>query len=181
MVGIYKITNPKGKVYIGQSVDIERRFKEYKVHLNFKNISSKLYYSLKKYGSENHVFEVVEECSLEHLKEREIYWKQYYLNQFNNNWKSLLFLELYDRGGGPRSEGTKYKISEGNKGKKKPNSGPKKQSITQYTLENEFVKEWNSAKEAALSINKRSSAITECCKQIYNRKSAYVFIWKLKT
>ena len=30
IVGIYKITNPKGKVYIGQSVDIERRFFRYR-------------------------------------------------------------------------------------------------------------------------------------------------------
>ena len=28
--GIYKITNPKGKVYIGQSIDIYKRFKSYK-------------------------------------------------------------------------------------------------------------------------------------------------------
>jgi len=31
MVGIYKITNKKnGKIYIGQSWDMERRFKEHK-------------------------------------------------------------------------------------------------------------------------------------------------------
>ncbi len=29
VVGIYKITSPSGKVYIGQSVDIEKRFKTY--------------------------------------------------------------------------------------------------------------------------------------------------------
>ena len=30
MIGIYKITNPNGKVYIGQSVDIEKRLSNYK-------------------------------------------------------------------------------------------------------------------------------------------------------
>jgi hypothetical protein len=30
IVGIYKITSPSGKVYIGQSINIERRIKEYK-------------------------------------------------------------------------------------------------------------------------------------------------------
>ena len=30
MIGIYKITNPKGKIYIGQSINIENRFKVYK-------------------------------------------------------------------------------------------------------------------------------------------------------
>ena len=27
--GIYKITSPKGRIYIGQAVDLKRRFKEY--------------------------------------------------------------------------------------------------------------------------------------------------------
>ena len=30
MIGIYKIINPNNKVYIGQSTNIERRFKQYK-------------------------------------------------------------------------------------------------------------------------------------------------------
>ena len=43
MIGIYKITNPKGKVYIGQSIDINRRFNEYQKMLCSQ--SKKLYYS----------------------------------------------------------------------------------------------------------------------------------------
>jgi len=30
MIGIYKITSPSNKVYIGQSINIEKRFKSYK-------------------------------------------------------------------------------------------------------------------------------------------------------
>jgi predicted GIY-YIG superfamily endonuclease len=30
MIGIYKITSPTNKVYIGQSLDIEKRFVNYK-------------------------------------------------------------------------------------------------------------------------------------------------------
>jgi hypothetical protein len=29
-IGIYKITNPVNKVYVGQSIDITYRFKQYK-------------------------------------------------------------------------------------------------------------------------------------------------------
>ena len=29
MIGIYKITSPIGRIYIGQSIDVERRFKNY--------------------------------------------------------------------------------------------------------------------------------------------------------
>lgn len=45
MIGIYKITNPKGKVYIGQSIDINERFKTYS-YLKCKN-QTKLYNSAK--------------------------------------------------------------------------------------------------------------------------------------
>jgi len=30
MIGIYKITNPEGKIYIGLSKNIEKRFKNHK-------------------------------------------------------------------------------------------------------------------------------------------------------
>ena len=77
MIGIYKITNPKGKIYIGQSINIEQRWnKNYKT-LNCKT-QTKLYNSLKKYDSENHIFEVIEECNTEQLLERETYWKLFY-------------------------------------------------------------------------------------------------------
>ena len=78
MIGIYKITNPSGKIYIGQTVNIEKRFKEYKnIHVTIRQ-QIKIYNSLKKYGSENHIFEIIEECLLEQLDEREIYRGVYY-------------------------------------------------------------------------------------------------------
>jgi group I intron endonuclease len=83
MIGIYKITNPKGKIYIGQSINIERRFKEYK---KFQcNQSKKLFNSLKKYGWENHKFEIIEECSREQLNEKE----ENYILLFNSHIKGL--------------------------------------------------------------------------------------------
>lgn len=76
MIGIYKIVNPKGKVYIGQSLNIEKRWKEY-LSLNCKG-QVKLYNSLCKYGPENHTFEILEECIENKLSEREHYWQVYY-------------------------------------------------------------------------------------------------------
>lgn len=77
MVGIYKITNPSGKIYIGQSVEIKKRKSQYK-NLNKEGIGIKIYRSLKKYGWKNHKFEVIELCSEELLNEREIYWINFY-------------------------------------------------------------------------------------------------------
>jgi len=55
--GIYKITSPSGKIYIGQSSNIERRMVEHKYRSKSKNL--KLYSSLRKYGIDNHKIEVL--------------------------------------------------------------------------------------------------------------------------
>ena len=74
MIGIYKITRKEtGKSYIGQSNDITRRFKE---HI-FKN-EIPIDKAIQKYGKENFEFEILEECSLEELDEKERYWINYY-------------------------------------------------------------------------------------------------------
>ena len=81
MIGIYKITNKiNGKFYIGQSVDIERRFMEHKTPHGTMN-SIKL--AMKKYGKENFSFEVIEECSENDLNEREMYWIATLKPQYN--------------------------------------------------------------------------------------------------
>jgi group I intron endonuclease len=76
MIGIYKITSPTNRIYIGQSVDIELRFKYYK-YLKCKS-QKKVYNSILKYGYDNHIFEVIEECKIELLNERERYWQDFY-------------------------------------------------------------------------------------------------------
>lgn len=77
MKGIYKITNPNNKIYIGQSTNIENRIKRYKsLQCAGQRI---LYNSLKKYGWENHKFEIIEIIDDETtLIERETYWKIFY-------------------------------------------------------------------------------------------------------
>ena len=76
MIGIYKITNPVGKVYIGQSVNIESRWEQYRKYMG--NGQPRLHSSLKEYGAGSHTFEVIEECLQVHLDERERYWQDYY-------------------------------------------------------------------------------------------------------
>lgn len=112
MIGIYKVTSPTNKTYVGQSINIEKRFKQYK-RLDCKK-QPKLYNSLVKHGVESHRFEIIEECSLEQLNEREIYWKQYY-----NTTNEGLNCELFDIGQGYRSDNVKAKISNSLKGKAK--------------------------------------------------------------
>lgn len=87
-MGIYKITNPENEVYIGQSIDIKRRFKEHKSCKKYTE-SNKLYNSLQKYDIKNHVFEVIEECEFLKLNERERYWQDFY-----NETNSLLNVQF---------------------------------------------------------------------------------------
>ena len=56
MIGIYKITSPTGKVYIGQSIEIEKRWMRYKNITKSVKKQPAIYNSLLKYGSENHIF-----------------------------------------------------------------------------------------------------------------------------
>lgn len=58
MVGIYKITSPSGGIYIGQSWDIKNRWRLHGVYNNTRNSNTPLYNSLKKYGFNNHKFNI---------------------------------------------------------------------------------------------------------------------------
>jgi len=77
MQGIYQITNPEGKTYIGLSKDIKNRWESYKHYTGIAKNSS-IKFSLKKYGYENHKFEILEEVQGDgkKLRERERYWIQ---------------------------------------------------------------------------------------------------------
>lgn len=74
MIGIYKITKiNNGKSYIGQSNDIKRRFDE---HIQKDNLA--IDKAITKYGAAAFKFEIIEECTLDQLDEKEIYWIAYY-------------------------------------------------------------------------------------------------------
>lgn len=75
--GIYKWTNPKGHVYIGQAEDLIRREKDY-YHPNRIKSQIRIYNSIMFYGIESHIFEIQEYCSIEDLDKRERYWQEFY-------------------------------------------------------------------------------------------------------
>ena len=80
--GIYKIENNLNhKIYIGQSVDIERRWKQ---HISSSNdVKHPLYYNqlyrdFRHYGIDNFTFSIVQEISEGSLDEAELYWMKHY-------------------------------------------------------------------------------------------------------
>jgi len=83
--GIYKITNNiNNKVYIGQSINIEQRWKNHK-HFEKERENYPLYKAFQKYGINNFSFEIIEECEPEELNEKEEYWINYY-DSYDNGY-----------------------------------------------------------------------------------------------
>lgn len=85
MIGIYKITNPIGEIYIGQSLDIEMRWLGYR--RSKANKQPKLNNSFLLYGVMSHVFEVVCVCDSCELNAIEIYYIYNY-DSFKNGLNS---------------------------------------------------------------------------------------------
>jgi len=80
MIGIYCIRNIiNNKVYIGQSVDIKRRWRGHRYDLNSnKHPNVHLQYAWNKYGKESFEFKVIHECSEDELDELEKYYIKLY-------------------------------------------------------------------------------------------------------
>ena len=81
--GIYKIINPKGKIYIGQSTNIHNRFNQYR-KLWCKD-QPLLYNSLIKYGIKNHKYTIIIECNLSKLNDLERFYIEKY-KTFNRDY-----------------------------------------------------------------------------------------------
>ena len=83
--GIYKITNQiNGKCYIGQSVNIAKRWTEHRCKATSKGsegFESHFYRSIRKYGLENFSFEILEECLREELNKKE----QFYIAKYHSD------------------------------------------------------------------------------------------------
>src|SRR5690349_17773883 len=115
VTGIYKITSPSGRIYIGQSVDIRYRFYKYNC-LSCKK-QTRLYNSFLKYEVINHIFEIIEKCEENNLNIRERYWQDFY-NVLDNNKGLNCRLTKTDDRSGKLSEETCKKIGISRKGMK---------------------------------------------------------------
>ena len=206
MIGIYKITSPSKKVYIGQSRNIKKRWNDYSVHKKKQKDQTAIFYSLKKYGKENHVFEVIEECSLEELNEREIYYIEKYdsvNNRLNISRGGYYFWEVnvgkkhkketidkmkeyWAENAKPRSKETIAKISKTKQEnprittpemvEKYRKASTSTKSISQFDLEGNHISDFNSINEAARHLNIRNDGVSACLRG--KQKTAYGYIWR---
>lgn len=210
MIGIYKITSPSGKIYIGQSFNIQKRFSVYK-RLVKDSIGRKLYNSFAKYGVENHVFDVIQEFPKDILKKTLDNYESFYIRQFKETGHFLLNLTAGGDGsvGYKHTQDTKVKMKEAKVGKylgeNNPNYGKglfgnrngmygktrPRQLIEKLRNTNfspvikcntlgQSLEEYSSITEAAQKLNLKVSNISACCKNKKGYKSAGGFVWRYK-
>lgn len=172
MIGIYKIKNKvNGKVYIGQSIDIKRRWYAHKNELGRQvHCNSHMQKSWNKYGEENFEFSILEECDLNDIDEKEIFWISYY-NSANQDFG----YNLTDGGQGihgyiPTEEwkNLMYKMS-------------KAEPVLQFDMDGNLLERWRSAAWAGRSLNIPISGIRQCVKLDGDQYQCHGYIWLLET
>ena len=112
--GIYMIQNiVNSKIYIGQAVDIERRWGEHKCELRSNHhINKHLQNAWNKYGDSNFEFTVICECDESQLNTKEID----YIAKLKTYDPDFGYNKTYGGEGGRHTEETRKKISESHKG-----------------------------------------------------------------
>ena len=185
--GIYCIENTVTiKRYIGQSVDIYRRWRNHKSNLlNKKHQNYMLQEDYDLYGLESFKFYILEECDANDLNQREMYYISLYDSDDNFYGYNI------ESGGNnsPLAESTKKKISLSktsiseeqkiiNRIKNKKAHLFESHPIYQITLAGEIYKEWNSARDAARTLKYTQSCIWNCLNN--NRRTYKNYIWIYK-
>lgn len=88
--GIYKITSPSGRIYIGQTTNFKRRFNSYKTLNSKTKRQIRLWRSFIKYGVENHNIVILEKCDVYLLNIKERFWQDYYKVIYENGLNCVL-------------------------------------------------------------------------------------------
>jgi len=163
MIGIYKITSPTGKVYIGQSIEIEKRWIKYKNMAKSTKKQPAIYNSLLKHGVENHIFEVIEECEIKDLNYKERYWQDFYEVTDKTKGLNCVLTKTEDKSGKASEEtilkrSGKNNIMYGVKGEDNPLYGiPRKEEVKKKISESQKGEKgfWYGKKQSQESIDKR--------------------------
>ena len=192
---IYKIESPTGKVYIGQTWNVVRRFSNYR-NLYCK-CQTKLYNSLLKYGCSQHKMEIV--CELPKDIEQEVLdsYEFLYIDMYKGCGAELMNLrEAGSRGKHTEetklkmrlnwnrpapTEEKKTKISESVKKYYQTNKPSNIKPIKQYDLEGNWIRDWDSARQAAEGLGIKYKGISSVLTSKDGRYRTYKnFIWKFK-
>ena len=110
-MGIYAITATNGKVYVGGTTNMKKRWSRHK-GMTYKG-NNHLNNSFREFGVDKHSFKILEECERNILEEREIFWKTQYLSEVGGDMTQVLFHYVNDgKILTEHSKATKKRISE---------------------------------------------------------------------
>lgn len=193
-IGIYVITSPSNKIYVGQSWNIESRKKAYQ-YLKCKD-QPRIYNSLLKYGWSSHTFESIFELRSDISQEWLNYWEQFFMDYYRSEGYELLNLKEAGSNG-KHSEITILKMKKlktkfnGMRGKKlseeviqkmkaaQKNHKPTHfKSVEQYDLKGNLLATHDTMRSAAKTVNGSHNCISGVCSGL--RKHHKGFFWKQK-
>ncbi len=151
--GIYAIKcKVNNKIYIGCTIDFEKRWKTHKIVLNknYRYCNKYLREDWILYGEENFEFVIIEKCNKESFKEREQYW----IDSFNSLNKDTGY-NIHDSSGAVlASEETKLKqsISQKNARKRNPKNYIRSKKTNELFRQN-LLKEYENNPDKNKGIN----------------------------
>jgi len=88
--GIYKIKSPSNKIYIGQSRDIDNRFRYYRC--GYSKSQPKVYNSIKKHGIDRHEFIKIMTLQTCCTQQELDYWEQFFIDLYRNSGFEMMNL-----------------------------------------------------------------------------------------
>ena len=163
MKGIYKITNLKNnKVYIGESLDIKKRWGTHKQHLTKRVHDNKyLQHSWDKYGEKYFYFEVLEEMNTTVTKKELKLKELFYIKEYQSYLKSKGYNISVD---------TETMIQNMNE---QTNYTLKK--VCQYSKDGTLIKTWSCVREVVESLNFRN--LNKFQTKVYNTHFYKGYYW----
>lgn len=159
MMGIYKITNLiNNKIYIGSSVNVQKRMNNHKYRLKSNKHGNKhLQYAWNKYGEENFIFEPIDYVEeKDKLIEKEQFWIDNY-ESYNKDVGYNIRIKAENNLGIHYSDETKQKLSESHKGKKLSEETKRKISLKSKGENNGFYGKHHTEETKLKLRNKKQS------------------------
>lgn len=209
MIGIYSITSPTGKIYIGQSWNVEKRISTYK-RVDCVGQPA-IYASLKKHGADSHTISLLKGLPEITTQAQLDFWEKYCISTFRTLGVEMLNIkeggsngkmaqetkdklsisksgikreyfagELNPYYGKKHSLEVRRKMSISNKGNKVGIRNGRAMAIIQYDLNMNYIADHLTVTNAALELNIYRQLISDALNGRRKRAGGFIFKYKDK-
>lgn len=171
---IYIIRNTtNGLIYVGQTVNLKRRIKEYRVtSINKKSMKYSIIEAIVEYGFDNFTFDILDTASSkEELNEKEIYW----IKQLKSTKSSIGYNKKTGGKGGLMNKESKERMRESSKQFRHTEKTKIKKSIPIIVYRDGVFERYHGSKAFADVIGLARTNVTRAVKNGLKAKGCYVF------